>query len=337
MHSVRIASISIAFGLLITSTDAAEHEEQQPAEISVPVSGTSDFKVTLLGTGTHGPRPDRFGPSTLVEAGAEKLVFDCGRSCTTRLWQLKVPLGTVKLFVTHLHADHTVGIPDLWLTGWLPMPYGGRREPFKVWGPKGTKDMMSALQKAYAANIQAPRSFTLSQEQVGIDARDFAEGIVYGENGVRVTAFKVTHGAIDAFGFRVDYRGRSVVISGDMSPNENLIKYGSGADVVIHEVAAANPELLQKSDVVRRIVANHCTPEEAGKNFARIKPKLAVYTHFALFSGEGVAEVTIPDIIARTRSTYSGPLAAGEDLMQISIGNTVSVEHNDRAAAKPCP
>ena len=71
----------------------------------------TDFRVVLLGTGSPNPRPDRFGPSILVEAGSERLVFDCGRSCTTRLWQLKIPLGTVKLFITHLHSDHTVGIP----------------------------------------------------------------------------------------------------------------------------------------------------------------------------------------------------------------------------------
>ena len=75
----------------------------------------SDFRVTLLGTSTPNPLPDRFGPSTLVEAGGERLLFDCGRGATIRLWQLKIPLGTVKLFITHLHSDHTVGIPDLWL------------------------------------------------------------------------------------------------------------------------------------------------------------------------------------------------------------------------------
>jgi ribonuclease Z len=77
---------------------------------------------------------------------------------------------------------------------------------------------------------------------------------------------------------------------------------------------------------VRRIVANHCTPEDAGKNLVRIKPRLAVYTHFALFSGEGVSEVTVPEIITRTRTAYSGLLEAGEDLMSISIGDTVVVQ-----------
>jgi ribonuclease Z len=185
--------------------------------------------------------------------------------------------------------------------------------------------MMSYIEKAYQANTQTTRSFTLSQQQVGIDAKDFSEGVVHDANGVRVTAFKVKHGEIDAFGFRVDYKGRSVVISGDMSPNENFLKYAEGADVIIHEVAAARPDLLEKSAVVRRIVANHCTPEEAGNNFARIKPKLAVYTHFAFFTGEGEREMTPPEIIARTRTTYAGPVEAGEDLMSITIGDTVTV------------
>ncbi|MGA7380124.1 MAG: MBL fold metallo-hydrolase [Terriglobales bacterium] len=79
-----------------------------------------DFKVTLLGTGNPRPVMSRFGPSILVEAGKEKLVFDCGRGATQRLYQLKIPFTEITgLFLTHLHSDHTVGIPDLWLTGWV--------------------------------------------------------------------------------------------------------------------------------------------------------------------------------------------------------------------------
>src|SRR5215469_11900801 len=118
------------FTLILAGTPTASAQTSQPAAIP-------DFQVTLLGTSTPNPLADRFGPSTLVEAGNEKLVFDCGRGCTIRLWQLRVPLGTVKLFITHLHSDHTVGIPDLWLTGFLPQPYGTRKEAFRVWGPKG--------------------------------------------------------------------------------------------------------------------------------------------------------------------------------------------------------
>src|ERR1051325_11155655 len=92
--------------LTIASVTTAAGQTAQP--------GLFDIRVTLLGTSTPNPLPDRFGPSTLVEAGTEKLVFDCGRGNTIRLWQLKIPLGAVKLFITHLHSDHTVGIPDLW-------------------------------------------------------------------------------------------------------------------------------------------------------------------------------------------------------------------------------
>ena len=295
---------------------------------------TSDFRVTLLGTSTPNPLPDRFGPSTLVEAGGERLLFDCGRGATIRLWQLKIPLGTVKLFITHLHSDHTVGIPDLWLTGFAPLPYGRRKVPLAVYGPKGSAEMMSYLEKAYHADIDNRREFipNFSPQQVAIAAKDIEEGVVYEQNAVRVTAFHVKHANLkDAFGFRVDYGGHSVVISGDMAPNENFIKYAQGADIVIHEVGVARPELLEKDAGVRQLLAtHHSSPEDAARDFARIKPKLAVYTHYTRPRRDDIPEVSISEIIACTRAIYSGPLEAGEDLMSISIGDSVTVErHGD--------
>ena len=291
---------------------------------SRPIDGTSDdFKVTLLGTGSPNPRPDRFGPSILVQAGSERLVFDCGRSCTTRLWQAGVPLGTVKLFITHLHSDHTVGIPDLWLTGWLALPYGGRTTPFRVWGPEGTAAMMANLQKAYEADIR------IRQPQVNaaaVDAKDFTESVVFDEHGARVTAFKVAHADINAFGFRVDYKGHAVVLSGDTRPTQNFVAHAKGADLVIHEVGAANPELIEKNENIRELVAtHHSTPEQAGAEFARINPKLAVFSHFSLFGRDGIPEPTPEQLIARTRTAYRGPLEIGEDLMTIWIGDSITV------------
>lgn len=318
---------SFAPQVLSRANQATTHQIDQAS--ATPTETTGDFKVTLLGTGTPGPRPDRFGPSTLVEVGSAKLVFDCGRSCTTRLWQLRIPLGTVKLFITHLHSDHIVGIPDLWLTGWTTPRYGGRKKPFQVWGPTGTQEMMSHLEQAYQEDIRVRRELntSITPEAVAVIARDFTEGVMYEENGVRVTAFRVRHGQIkEAFGFRVDYKGHAVVISGDTGPSENFVKYAQGADVVVHEVGVARPELLEKAAWARQIMTLHSSPEDAGREFSRIKPKLAVYTHFSMLSGEGVSEVTIPEIVARTRTTYAGPLEAGEDLMSISIGDTVTVQ-----------
>src|SRR5258708_27493315 len=155
-----IVTLSIVVGIGVSSGARAlragsqrpSSEAADPARSAEP--SVTDFRVVLLGTGTPNPRPDRFGPSTLVEAGSERLVFDCGRSCTTRLWQLRIPLGSVKLFLTHLHSDHTVGIPDLWLTGILPVPFGGRTSPFRVWGPEGTVAMMVNMEKAFDADIR---------------------------------------------------------------------------------------------------------------------------------------------------------------------------------------
>ncbi len=318
---VRVGILTV-LGLLFVAT-----ANTQTAE-----STASDFKVTLLGTSTPNPLPDRFGPSTLLEAGNEKLLFDCGRGATIRLWQLKIPLGTVKLFITHLHSDHTVGIPDLWLTGFAPLPYGRRNAPFEVWGPRGTSEMMFYLEKAYQADIENRREFipNFDPQQVAVAAKDIEEGIVFDRNGVRVTAFRVKHANLkDAFGFRVDYRGHAVVISGDMAPNENFIKYAQGADVVIHEVGVARPELLEKDAGVRHMLeTHHSSPEDAARDFARIKPKLAVYTHYTRPRRDDIPEVSIAEIISRTRAIYAGPLEAGEDLMSISIGDTVTVKRH---------
>src|SRR5256885_6379012 len=92
-----------------------------------------DFRVTLLGTASPSPRPDRMGPSTLIEAGSQKILIDAGRGVPVRLWQLRVPMGQVNaLFITHFHSDHTSGIPDLWLTGWLSPPFRQRKMPFHL-------------------------------------------------------------------------------------------------------------------------------------------------------------------------------------------------------------
>src|ERR1051326_861779 len=117
-------------------------------------AGQSDFRVTLIGSGNPVPEANRFGPATLVEAGDQKLLFDAGRGATIRLWQLKIPFSKISpLFLTHFHSDHTVGIPDLWLTGWLGGPFGRRTTPFHVIGPTGTTELMTNLERAYAADI----------------------------------------------------------------------------------------------------------------------------------------------------------------------------------------
>jgi ribonuclease Z len=290
----------------------------------------TDFKVTLLGTASPSPRADRFGPSTLVEAGDQKLLFDAGRGVPIRLRQLNVPLGKINvLFLTHYHSDHTSGIPDVWLTGWLAGAYARRTSPFHVIGPVGAKALMSNLEKAYALDIKIRlEDEKLPPEGIATVVEEFdKDGSVYEKNGVKVIAFAVDHGLAikPAVGYRIEYKGRSVTISGDTRYDQNVIKYGTGSDVLIHEVGSARPELLATSIPVQRIIAHHTTPREAGTVFSQAKPKMAVYTHIVLQSSEKISEPTLDDVVAETRQSYSGPLTVGEDLMSFEIGDTVTI------------
>jgi ribonuclease Z len=289
----------------------------------------ADFKVTLLGTASPSPRPTRFGPSTLVEVGDQKLLFDAGRGVPIRMWQIRVPMGKLDaLFITHFHSDHVSGIPDLWLTGWLGPEFGRRAAPFRVIGPIGTKALMENIEKAFSADVKIRlEDEKLPPAGIAVAAEEFDhDGVVYEKNGVKVTAFEVDHGAAikPAYGYRIDYKGRSVVISGDTRYNENVIKYGTGSDLLIHEVGSARKELMVNL-FAQRIIAHHTTPSEAGQVFAKAKPKLAVYTHIVLLSGATIPEPTLEDVVAETRQTYDGPLQVGDDLMAFEIGDTVTV------------
>jgi ribonuclease Z len=293
-----------------------------------PEPPTATIKVVLLGTGGGPPvRLDRYQASTLVEAGGEYLLFDCGRGAMLRLAQAKIPIALMdKLFVTHLHSDHITSIPDLYLTGWVQ----GRQNEFRVWGPKGTRNMMDHIQKAFAYDIHVRRDVDekYPKEGIVVSSTDISQGVVYEKNGVKVTAFLVDHAPVTpAFGYRVDYAGHSVVLSGDTKFSENLIKYAQNTDVLIHETV--NPDLHrarlspqsspEESRMVEAIIAHHTTPEQAGTVFTRVHPKLAVYSH----RPDG-------DLVTPTRKTYSGPLVVGEDLMTITIGDQVEVNRFEK-------
>ncbi len=289
---------------------------------------TPTMSVTLLGTGTPNPRIERLGPSTLVEAGGQRLVFDAGRGTSIRLEQAGVRTGTVTVvFLTHLHSDHTVGLDDLWLTGWIP-PFGGRTAPFRVIGPAGTRRLMRGLESAYASDIRMRTTEErLPASGIATRAVEFdAGGVVFDEGGVRVTAFEVDHGGAlkPAFGYRIDFRGRSVVISGDTRYSETLIRHAKGADVLLHEVAMA-PEAIREKPTVRFVLSHHTSPADAARVFAAAKPRLAVFTHFAALPNPGGQPSSPREVMAEAAAHYDGRIVFGEDLMRISIGETIEV------------
>jgi ribonuclease Z len=232
------------------------------------------------------------------------------------------------LFITHYHSDHTNGIPDLWLTGWLPPRWGQRKAAFCVTGPKGAKTLMSKLEEAYALDIK----IRLEDEKVPLegirtDVTEFdRDGVVYENDGLRVIAFEVDHGEVikPAYGYRFEYQGRAVVLSGDTRYHPNVVKYGKNADLLIHEVGAVDPELL-KDVSLKRILDHHATPQDAGRVFEQTQPKLAAYTHLVLLGTDKVKPLTIDQVVAQTREVYRGPLVVCEDLMSFDIADGVTV------------
>lgn len=240
------------------------------------------------------------------------------------MWQQKIGVGKVnQLFLTHLHSDHIVGIPDLWLLGLMPGAFGNRKMPFEVYGPRGTAEMMEALRQAYQWDIENRKAeYPSADSGTVVNAQNVSEGIVYDKDGVKITAFRVNHSDIidSALGYRLDYKNRSVLISGDTRYSENLIKYAKGVDVLIHEVIAIREEVVATVPLARKIVNYHTTPEDAGKVFSLAKPRLAVYTHVAIPPLDPSRPLlTTDDIISRTKKYYTGRVVVGEDLMVIDI------------------
>jgi len=281
-----------------------------------------EITVTLLGTGSPVPAMSRFGPSILVQAGGQTFLFDAGRGAMQRLAQLRVRWQDVDaLFLTHLHSDHVVGFPDLWLTGWFVGP--GRDRPLQVWGPRGTKRMMSHIEQAFDFDIRM-RLYDdrAAPDGVVILAEDMNEGVVFDKGGVTITAFEVDHSPVrPAFGFRVDHGEHAVVLSGDTRISENLVRHAQGVDLLVHEVVS--PESFQRAGVpperATSVFAHHVTPEQAGEVFARTRPRLAVYSHIVQ------PDASERDLLPPTRRTYDGAVEVGEDLMVIVVGAKIEI------------
>jgi len=285
-----------------------------------------DIKVTLLGTGTPNPNPNQMGQSILVEAGGEKLLFDCGRGCGHRLGNLGTIYlrETAHLFFTHLHSDHTTGTADYYINSWVR----GRATGISVFGPEKTEDLIRHIRLAYEQDAVLRVDYQSSpSSRAGLEytVTNVYDGFVYEINGVKVTAIQVDHGEVKpAFGYRIDYAGRSVVISGDTTYSENLIENSQGVDVLIHEVMAPALQVLLRNiykdeATVNSIIATHTLPADAGKVFTQSKTRMGVYTHLINNPAQ------LPELIEETRKTWSGSLEVAEDLMVIEIGRDINI------------
>jgi ribonuclease BN (tRNA processing enzyme) len=301
---MRTAALALVTLLLPTRAPA-----QQPDDTTA--------KVVLLGTGTPIPDPERSGPSTAVVVGDESYIVDAGagvvRRAVAAAHQDHLPALRVqnlkRLFLTHLHSDHTIGLTDIIFTPAVMHRDG----PLDVWGPEGTKAMVRHILKAYQEDIRL-RVYGLEHGNWAayhVIVHEITPGVVYRDSNVTVTAFPVHHGTWpDALGYRFDTRGgRSIVISGDEAPPlDTIARYCNGCDVMVHEVYAAKGLSPLGPEDQEYHTHFHTSGIELGEMAARARPKLLVLTHW-LFFGQ-----TADEIVGEVKLHFSGPVAAGADL-----------------------
>lgn len=268
----------------------------------------------VLGTGTPNADPERSGPAVAVVVNDRAYLFDAGPGIVRRaaaaqragVTALRQPNLDV-VFLTHLHSDHTLGLPDLMFSPWVLE----RTAALRVFGPSGTFAMVASLLSAYKEDIRVRLDGGEPSNKTGwkSEARDVEPGFSYRDSNITVTAFAVPHGAwTNAFGYRIETRDRVIVISGDTGPSEEIVRQCNGCDVLVHEVRSHEKLATRPPEWQRYHSAFHTSTLELGALAARAQPKLLVLYH-QLYWG-----ATDEDLVREVRSIYAGPTVSAKDL-----------------------
>jgi ribonuclease Z len=281
----------------------------------------SRTQVVLLGTGTPGPTPERSGPATAIIVNGEPYLVDMGPGVVRRAAAAQqkgiaalAPINIKRVFVTHLHSDHTVGYPDLIFTPWVV----GRKAPIEVYGPPGIQDMTAHVLAAWADDVKIrnegmERAFPEhGPDGYRVNAHEVSPGIVYKDANVAVTAFPVKHGEWGprAFGYRFKTPDRTIVISGDTSPSDTIIEQCSGCDILIHEVYTETGYARATPDWQRYRRAYHTSSRQLAELATRAHPGLLILYHQMYQFNQSAEE----DLMREMRAAYRGRFVSGHDL-----------------------
>jgi len=291
--------------------------EPAPRTQNVPRTAPADSsaRVVLLGTGTPIPDPERSGPALAIVVNGASYIVDAGPGVVRRavaaalrdsMPALRAP-NLRYVFITHLHSDHTLGLPDIMLTPAVMH----RKGPLTVYGPPGTRAMVDRILDAYREDIDL-RVHKLERgdpESYRIVVHEVQGGTIYSDANVTVTAFRVLHGSWPtSLGYRFDARGRSIVVSGDTRASDAVVDACHGCDVLVHEVYSKKGFDRLPAGDQKYHSTFHTSAVELGDLATRAQPKLLLLTHI-LFFGE-----TAEEILGEVRARYAGQVMAGADL-----------------------
>jgi len=264
---------------------------------SADLGGPNTLAVLLVGTGSPLPDKNRAGPATLVSAGGHLFLVDAGLDSARNLMLWKVPLEKIDgILITHFHSDHIAELGEMRLQTWV----AGRKSPLPVYGPPGIEQVVSGFNEAYALDagyrtahhgsaFLPPAAVALVAKPVAIAAG--ATSPVLSSGGLTITAIRVHHDpATPAYGYRFDFHGRSVVVSGDTTPDEDLARAARGADVLVHE--GLSPQMvsllgealeenghLRTAKIMHDIPGYHSSPVDAARIANEAGVTLLVFTH----------------------------------------------------------
>lgn len=307
---------------------------EQRAGRDVTAGMADGLHVALCGTGSPLPNADRAGACTAIIAGKRIFVVDAGEGGARNISMMGIPNGRIeRLFLTHFHSDHIDGMGPMMLLRWTG---SSATAPLPVHGPEGVAAVIAGFNAVYAQDNQyrtAHHGAAIAPPSgAGARAIPFAltgdSAVVFDDGGVKVTAFRVDHDpVVPAVGYRFDYKGRSVVISGDTAKSMNLENVAKGADLLLHE--ALQPRLVAKmtaalekrslentAKITRDIIDYHASPEDAAQSAARAGVRELVFTHI-------VPPVPVrffyPAFVGRSADSFDGKIVVAEDGMLFSL------------------
>jgi len=325
-----LAALFIGRQILLPKLIEKGFAKQVSENIGIDRSAALDdgLHIYICGAGSPLPDPKRSGPCIGVLAGQQAFIFDAGTGGSRNLGPMGFPLGrTEHIFLTHLHSDHIDGLGEMLLGTWIN---GGRTTPTKVSGPVGTSQVVDGFNQAYQIDstyrtahhgetIANPYGFGAKADEITLSNES---QIIYEKSGVKITAFKVSHEPVSpAFGYRIDYKNRSIAISGDTAYDPNIAVAAKGVDVLLHE--ALNVEMVKMMEAAAKangaarlakifydIQDYHTSPVDAAKTAKAAGAKALVLYHIVPMLPN---DALIPLFVKGAAQAFDGKITVSED------------------------